>query len=160
MRTFYKIRMNTRIILLGVGLILSPLVVKHLLTTHNPKYILAENIKKINQDCPQALNNTFRYDSASIVYDSVMCYNMTMVDVNKDEINPKIFKQIDPQIKSIALTNSKFKRLRKYKIPIMYRYYDSNGIMFHEIFIPSSLYNQDKPVTKPFYSASGLLFIR
>ena len=82
-----------------------------------------------------------RLDNAVALPGNVFQYNYTLINLNKDEVNPDTVKKyIEPAIINGVRTNPDLKIYRDNKTTMTYSYRDKNGVFILKIPVTPEMY--------------------
>jgi hypothetical protein len=91
--------------------------------------VLMQSASELNKSCPMMVDGETRLDSATVFPGNAFQYNYTLVNLEKEEINPDtIRKYLEPGIINNVKTNRQMKIFRDHKTTIDYSYKDKNGV--------------------------------
>jgi len=134
----------------GVGLVAAIILIGSALLTNcsNRTKLERELLKTAetyNRQAPFMLNERNRFDSLSVILsEPTIQYNITMVDLAKDEVDIEYFDKQIPQVVS-QIKASIPPNLIKDKITFVYSYSDKNGSFVHKIAITPDMYSSSQP---------------
>lgn len=100
---------------------------------------LKEMAQKYNDQAPFMINETTQLDSISILPNRTMQYNLTMINLLKEETDIEYFEEqklvVANQLKSSLPENA-----RQDKVTFIYSYNDKDGNFVHKIVISPDMY--------------------
>ena len=100
---------------------------------------LREMAKKYNDQAPFMKDETTRFDSISILPNRTMQYNLTMIDLLKEETDIEYFKEQTLVVAAQAKAQLP-EKAKKDKITFAYSYNDKDGNFVYEIAITPDMY--------------------
>ena len=109
-----------------------------------------DNLSFMTELCKEASHNPSimidqetRLDSVCIIDGKSFCYNYTLINLSKDDLDcNSIASNVDPIVRNNALTMKGTEIFRKRAIPLTYRYFDKNGELVHSIYVSETEYKE------------------
>lgn len=96
---------------------------------------------QINESCPFMVDSETRLDNAVVLPKKVFQYYYTLVNVDKNEVDPSEMKKgVEPRIANMVKTNPDMKAMRDLDVTFKYSYKDKNGSFLFDITISPTQY--------------------
>ena len=129
------------IISVTIGFIVYFLVKQFVFTPQSIDKAMMKAASELNESCPIMVDQDTRLDNAVTLTDNIFQYNYTLVNLVKDSIDLKAFKDsMKPLILNNVKTNPDLKFYRDNKITMAYYYKDMNGEFVSKILISPDQY--------------------
>ncbi|MGE5394307.1 MAG: zinc ribbon domain-containing protein [Candidatus Saccharibacteria bacterium] len=119
-------------IMFGMQNVIKPLITGKVLET---------TVKQINNNCPVMVDQYTRLDSASLVSNTEIQYNYTLINTVLEEVNQDTVKKyVMPKIINNVKSSPDLKAFRDLKTTLIYSYRDKNGLAIIKFPVTPEMY--------------------
>jgi hypothetical protein len=102
---------------------------------------LVKSINSLNESCPIMIDQDTRLDNIKILNDTVVQYNYTLINHNKNDLNLDNIKKVwVPNLINRAKVSPDLKKYRENRITLSYNYSDKNGKHIINVTVTPKMY--------------------
>jgi hypothetical protein len=123
-----KGRKMTRIIIIGVALVIFFFVLQMLLNTSSLDKDMVKVANEINKKCPMMVDSITRFDNAAALTNNVFKFNYTILTADKSDYDTAALQSaIKPAALNLLKTDPQYKIYRDKNTTLAFTYRDKNG---------------------------------
>ncbi len=141
-QTTGKKKLGLQIAVTGIVLlVLVWILLQHSFKSGASSEQLLQIASEFNKSYPVMVDDYTRLDDATVLKDSVLQFNFTLINTAKEDVDMvAIQEDLPPAIISDVIKNPLMKILRDHQVTIIYHYKDKNGKFVYKFPVTPDLY--------------------